>query len=331
MMAGGPSGMLGGSYQAGNWSSANHVDKTEHALSVSIPSTGDGMALYRGAGNAPAPLRFSIFSGGSWSSPADVAMGVSTRAAPAIVAAGATAAAVFHGDDYKHYFASYQASWMPTAEAVALPNNPASQSYGPNAAAIAQLVAETVVVFPGNDSVLYAQTRIAGQWQQAKAVPSSSVTLSPAIVALSSGDLLVAFVNKGDSKLMYTTRSAGTWAAPKAIDANSYSGEPPRLAALSSGEALVSFRGLDGKAYAARYVPANMPAWAMPAPIANPNPAVSSAPAVTVGIDGLDAELLFIKDVDGSAHHTRLSGNSWSVAVKVGGSNLSHVAAASAP
>ncbi len=334
LLAGGPSSVLGASFVPNQgWTSQTLSGSTGDGTALTITTAGDGVGALRQTGTGA--LRFTVWSGASWTALGDVASQLTTRAAPALDSAGTAAQLVSHGDDYLHYYGAYQGSWNPTAELVKPQSQP--QSFGPTPARIALLGSDVVVAFAGNDGSLYAQTRSGGTWQGAVNVTGSKIGLSPAIAALSSGaELMVVYVNddpnqSDDKKIFWSTRSAGLWSTPLKISDTIFTDEPPALAALAGGEALLAFRGTDGKPYTARYTPGANPPWSAAFGVDNPNPSVASPPAVAPGIGGVDAELAYVSQGTGSAAHTRLTGLSWATPVTVGGSGLGHVAIASAP
>src|SRR5262249_15218319 len=155
----------------------------------------------------------------------------------------------FHGDDFKHYFASYAASWSPTAEPIG--GAGPSQSFGPSPAAIVALGADDVVAFAGNDGNIYDHTRHAGSWSSAHSHMLGNVTsLTPALAALdgAAADLMLAFVRGSDARILSTVRTSSTtstWSAPAVVDNLAFTNDPPSLIGLPGGDALLVYRGQD--------------------------------------------------------------------------------------
>jgi hypothetical protein len=334
ILAAGSSSVLGGSFAPNQgWTTQTLSGATGDRPALALTSGGDGVGALRQTGTGA--LRFTVWTAGNWAALADVASQLTTRAAPALAGDGSAAQLVSQGDDYMHYYGAYQGSWNPTDEQVKPPSLP--QSYGPSSAAIAQLGADVVVAFAGNDGSLYAQTRSSGSWQGAANVTGSKLGLSPAIVALSSGaELMVVYVNDDsnqpdDKKIFWSIRTSGAWAAPLKISDAVFTDEVPALAPLAGGAALLAFRGTDGKPYTLRYTAGANPPWGAPFGVDNPNPSVASPPVVARGVGGVDAELAYVSQGTGSAAHCRLTGLTWSAPVVVGGTGLDHVAIASAP
>ncbi len=154
------------------------------------------------------------------------------------------------------------------------------------------------------------------------------VTLTPAIIAPSAGpDLMIVFVRSTDARLLYTTRTGGIWTLPVQIDVNALTNNPPALAALPGGAALLAYRGQDGKAYWSRRPLGG--SWTAPAAIAAPNVATPSAPAIAAGVGGVDAEMVFVDGATSTARHTRLTGTTWSAPAAIGGTGLTRAAISS--
>src|SRR5262249_45430706 len=145
-------------------------------------------------------LRYSIADSNAWTPFVAVAAGVTTRARPSVAALG-TAHVAFHGEDFKHYYAEHQATWMPMAEPI---GGAPQQSFGPSPPTVTVLGGNVVVAFAGDNGDLYDQTRTAGAWQPASAHSLGNVvSVTPALVALSQGpELMLLYVRKTDSKLL---------------------------------------------------------------------------------------------------------------------------------
>jgi hypothetical protein len=330
MLAGSDSSPLAAVFRPNQgWSSAPLAGSTVDRPAIATLADGSAIALVREA--ATDKLRYTQWNQSSWSALNDVSALVTTRSAPSLAQSGATAHAVYHGLNYMHYYAAYGTQWAPTDEPVAPINQP--QSFGPTAASVATVGSDVVVAFAGSDTELYVQERTGGVWGMAAPIAASHISHSPAIVELTSAppELMIVYVNHqpsqfDDKKLFWTTRTGGTWSTPQKIDDAVFTDEPIRLASLPNGQAIVSYRGSNGQGYWLRYDDTTMPPWSVAAPIGNPNPNVVSAPDVAAGIDGADAELVYVNTQDGSAYHARLMGTTWSAAAVVGGTALDHVA-----
>lgn len=307
--------------EGGGWSVESSAAGGSQRPAVAMRGQDDALALFRDDG----ALAYVTLDGAGWSSPANVGAAITTRATPALAAGSTSFAAVFHGDDFKHYFAAYASSFNPSAEAVGNP-----QSFGPNPASIALLGTTSVLTFVGDDGNLYDQSRVGGVWQAASGHGLSGLDDTPAIVALDAGaDLLVVF-NRTSTAVSFTTRSGAVWSTPADIP-SALTQDPVSLAPLSGGRAALAFRGTNGKVYAAIYDPGGGQPWSSPVAIDAPAGDTPSTPAVAPGVGGAEAELVYVTTGSGDVRHSRLQGSTWSASVSAGGSGLTSVAAASAP
>jgi hypothetical protein len=330
MIGGGSSQVVGGEFHPGQgWTTSTLTDATAFPPAVTLTSATAGVGLLRSNSNS-GELRYLTWSPGSFSAPAAIAAGVTTRATPSITQGGGTVSAVFQGDDFKHYFAGYVASWSPTAEPV---GGSANQSFGPSPATLTALGSSAVVAFAGNDGNLYDQTRAAGSWQAADGHGLSSVlSQTPTVVALASGpDLMIVFSRTSDSAILYTTRTGGTWTTPAVTDPTAFATGAVSVAPLAGGGAVMVFEGTDTKVYWSLYTPSASTPWSQPAALASPNFTTPSPPSVAPGVGGVDAELVFVDSSTGLANHARLTGSTWSAPAVIGGSGLIGVAVASHP
>ncbi len=290
---------------------------------VAMRGPDDAFAMLRTG--AAGDLAYMRLDGSGWSAPASVGAGVTTRATPGVAAGASEFVAVFHGDDFKHYFAAFNVGFNPQAQPVGNP-----QSFGPAPASIALDGVNPIIVFAGDDGNVYDQSRVGGVWQAAAGHGVTGVDETPAIVALDAGaDLLVVF-NRTNTIVSFMTRSGSNWSTPADI-ANALTNEPVDIAALPGGRAVLAFRGTNGKAYASVYDPGGAPVWSSPAAIDGPGGDTTSTPAVAPGIGGADAELLYVASGVGDVRHSRLQGATWSASVSAGGTGMTAVAAASAP
>lgn len=327
LLAAGSASVLAATFATlGGWSTTTLTGTSYDAAGVTLFGNTAVGAVHHSS-NA---LRYTVYSGG-WSTLTDVGPSITSRGAPALATDGAIALMVFLGTDYKHYFGSYASSWMPSAEPVG--PTVMTQSFGPTEARIARRGSETLVVFAGNDTQLYAQSRISASWQAAVAITPSKTWLPPAVASLDSGaELLVVFVREDDNqpddqKIFFATRSGGLWSTPQKISDSVFTNSPPTLAPMSGGRAVMAYRGQDGLGYVASYDPLQSPVWSAASAV---TPQILSYPAVARGVGAADAELAYL-DGPGSAYHQRLIGNGWSAPTLVGGMGLQSVAIASTP
>jgi hypothetical protein len=317
VLATGGSGVLQGAFDGASWSATTTPSPTSSVPPALSVVGGMGLGVVATDASMPnLPLVFATF-GGAWNSFA--AVGAVTRAAPALTGG----ALVYHAPDYKHALALYAGSWNPIDEAIAPPAQP--QSFGPTPPRATLLAGNPLVAFAGDDTQLYLQLRSGGTWSAATFVPGAAVQAPPAMVALSAGpELLAVWVHHAPStvdhtKLFWASRSSGVWSTPVKISEDVFTPEAPNLTALAGGDALVAFRGTDGKGYSLRW---SGGAWSSVLPLAAD---VITTPAVSAGAPGADAELAFVAP-GGAVEHMRLSGTTWSAPSSVGGSGLQHAA-----
>jgi len=300
------------------------------ALALTDESTGVGLVRDAKTGS----VQWVGWSPMGWTPFAALGPGITTRAAPSLGADMASAHALFHGDDYKHYYASFSAgAWVVTAEPV---GGAASQAFGPSPGAVAGIDGNVLAAYPGSDGSLYVQQRAGGAWGSGEALPNSATTqITPAVVRLPLGatTLITVFVRKENAGLYWSGRGAGgTWSAPMPVHATAITQDPVALAPYADGiKAALAYRGTDGKIYVSRFDPDASPPWTPPAGIAVPNPSITSSPALARGAGGADAELVYIDAASGKALHARITGGTVGPALDIApaASGLTHVAVAS--
>ena len=325
MLAGSATTVLAGEYHPGaGWMTTTLADATTDGPAIALTSSTSAIGLIRSTMGGQ--LRSTDWAPpGSWLPFTALGAAVTAHDTPAIVASGTSAAAAFHGDDFKHYFALHQATWAPVAEPI---GGSAAQSFGPTPAAITALGADVVVAYTGMNGDLYDQTRTGGAWLTAHGHGLGNVlTVTPAIIAPTAGpDLMILFRRSTDARIVYTTRTGTTWTAPAPIDVTALTNDPVSLVALPGGRAVTAYKGQDGKLYASRFDPAATPVWSTPAAVFTPNVAIPSTPALAPGLAGADAELVYIDGAGGAAKHTTLTGTTWSPPIVIGGTGLAHAA-----
>jgi hypothetical protein len=316
------------------WSTVLLPEETDGRPALAMTGEGEGVGLVRDLKTGA--LRWVGWSKLGWTPFTAVGPGITTRAAPALAGEKTVAHALFHGDDYKHYYAGFSAgAWFVTAEPV---GGAATQAFGPNPAAVAGLDGNVLAAYPGSDGSLYLQQRGAGAWGSGAALPNSATTqITPAVarLPLAQTAAVTVFVRKEDAGLYWSSRGPNnTWSAPAPVHQSALSLDPVALAALADGmKAALAYRGLDGKIYVSRFDPAASPPWTAPAGIAVPNPSIPSTPALATGVGGADAELVYIDAATGKALHARLSGGAFGPATDVapGASGLTHATIATPP
>jgi hypothetical protein len=318
-MTGYANGLIAGTYHPmSGWFTFPKTDATTEGIGIAFTDS-QATAVIRSVSNF-GELRYATWTG-DWSQFSAISAGVTTRATPAIAGADSVAHVVFHGDNYKHYYAQRQNGvWTTIAEAI---GGMATQSFGPTPASVAVLGADPIVDFAGDHGDLYDQTRMAGIWQPADAHGLGDVVdLTPAIAPLvaAGSELLVVYV-QNDTQVRWTVRTGGAWSAPADV-AMALTAAPVALTALPGGRALLAFRGTDGFLYTSLFDETAAPAWSLPAGISTPNVAITGIPAVAPGATGADAELAYV-DAGFVFYHTRLIAGAWSAPalISIGGTS----------
>jgi hypothetical protein len=322
VLAGGAANIVGGSFNGSSWTTTALTGTTTSSIALGITSARQGVGLIRGAANQ---LAYATWAG-SWVDFAPVATDT-TRGAPTLSPSGIGVQAVFHGLDYKFYYAAFDgATWNPVAEPV---GGAASQSYGPIAPSVATLGTDATLGFidGANANGFTTQDRTGSVWQGKVLVGTPTNLGTPTVTALTAGpELMGVYERANDNQVMFATRTAGVWSAPAPV-ANALSYNPPSLVGLPGGSTLLAFRGTDGNAYYATYAAG---AWSAVGPLASPNIAVAAAPSVAPGVGGMVAEMALV-ETNGNAYHTRFNGSTWSPPVFVASGFLLSAIIASAP
>jgi hypothetical protein len=300
------------------------AEATTFAPAIAMKSSSSAVAVLRS--NTGGELRFSTYNLGVWTAFQPVAAFVTTRATPQAAVYNGEVNVLFHGDNYKHYRAAYQAAWSPTAEPV---GGAATQSFGPSPAAVAGLPAELLAVYAGDNGDIYTQSYTT-DWQAA--VPfnlGNTVGLSPAVIPQKgAADAMMVYVRKADAKIYWTARSVNGWYPPVEIP-EALTADAPALAPLPNGAAVLAFRGTDSKIYTAIYTPGAPTPWTLPSELGGFS--TPSTPALAPGLAPAQAELAFIDTATGAAKHARLINMAWSAPVTVGGVAKTTVAIATSP
>ncbi len=307
-------------HPGGTWELSSPGEGSSHRPAVALLDAQTGVGLYRQPSDGS--LLFVKWAANGFAAPLAIGGLAKTVQAPSLVPWDDGAAAAYIATDFKHYFARYggpMSGWSPSAEPI-LANN--IHSFGPSAPAIAIVGGEVVVAYAGDNGNLYDQKRLAGVWQGANGHGvDGTVTLTPSIVAIPVGptEALIAYVRSSDQQVMFTLRNGGVWTTPAAVQ-NALSTEPVALTSVGDNGAALAFRGLDSNLYTCLYTPGNDPPWSGPKAF---GAATSAPPALARGIDGKDAELVFVSG--GQVQHARLSGGAWSAAEAIGGADVTSV------
>ncbi len=284
---------------------------------VSVPAEDYAVGLWQGTSDA---LVYAVWEGGGWSSPGALGPAITTRAAPAATALGADLVTLFHGQDFKHYLATWSNGAWLAPEPVGTPSD---HSFGPHPGAVAAVGSELVVLYAdgGAANDLYARSRSGGTWSAPSLVATGvDFNLRPALSAGGLGALTAAWVRQ-DGVILYAARQGGVWSAPAELPGASTPGDFA-LGTDGMGQAAVAFRGHDGHLYISVYLAG---AWQPPQQLAA---GVTGEPALAPGVGGAVAEILYVQN--GDLQHARIVGLSF-VAPVVAHPGVSDVTAASIP
>jgi hypothetical protein len=330
----GDDGALGGAVQdrGGAWVAApipGSAAKSKPALTA----FGAGfLAVTHGPGDV---LQTTTFAG-TWSPIATIgAAGV--KGAPSLAVVGANAHVVYAAgpDDHRDFMhgihdgGGWNAATAPVGNPPTIP-----ASFGTVSAGLAAVANQAVFVENGSDEGLYVRS-FAGTWSGATPVfgagtVGSTLPATPEAVALEGKfDLLIVYVEKTTRRLSFATREAASAALVGGtnIDANANTAEKLALALVSPTEAIVTFRGQDGKGYYSQATIGDPVTWSIPAAIGGDvAPVVDSTPAVARGVCGDDAVVVYASS--GAILARRLRGTTWSAAESIGGISGSRVGVA---
>jgi hypothetical protein len=337
------SNLLAGTFTVGGgWATTTLADQASFGPSLTTDSTGRGVGVY--ASTTGNTVSSTVWSGGVWGAPAPVAASAVARSTPGIDATGsATSYVIYQDTSYHYWYLAYGGTWS-SPEMVGTSGN---QYFGPFAATVAPLAGTTPTVsfFDGTTgmanptNVVTTADRNGGVWDSKNAALGTTpnivsntnqppYVIPTAIVTLSGGNNQLLVYVDVSTQIQYLTRSGITaWSAPLPV-AGATTFTPVALAPLPGSDAILAFRGQDGKLYSTVYS-FIAGTWSAVAPFSSPNVAVDTSPAVTHGIAGDTAEIAYV--AAGKAYHARFSGGTWSAPVLVGGSGLTGVAIAAAP
>ena len=251
-------------------------------------------------------IAWTKFEAGQTSLAPPVSIGSASSAAnPALAALTAPVSAklFYLGANNTHFEGSYTAAsgWnnaaMPIPGAVA--DGGGAGVPGKSAPAAAAVGASSVIAYSGSDAKLARQT-YSGSWgAPLPIVGADAFAQAPAMVAMDGGgkDLLLVYV--GTDLLLHSAARDGStkaWAAPQLVDSAASPSEPPELAPMTNGRAMLVWKGADGRPYFSVFDATKPKPWSIPAElVAGRNPTVRTAPAVVEGRCGSDATVTYVE------------------------------------
>lgn len=219
------------------------------ASALAVTGSGVGIGLVRASDDK---LRFTTWDGSTWTDLADTGPDNWTRAQPSLdTAAGrADAQAVFHGQDWKHYFLAYSLGWTASATAVGSP-----QAFGPNPPFILASGANATAAFIRDGGAgISTIDRVAAAWQPQATISTESCEASnhfvnPVLVAPASGaDAMLIWHGAADSskgsRLRFATHSSSGWSTAADVT-DAWTEEPISAAALPNGDVILAFKRSD--------------------------------------------------------------------------------------
>jgi hypothetical protein len=212
---------------------------------------------------------------------------------------------VYEGEDFKHYFLPWLNGWSVLGEAVAgaFGEMPPAIAYDPGAG--------NIVAYSPNGSGITTALRLGAEnWFSLAHAPRPVAAIQPAMAARPRGGVLLVYAGlSGELYWGASSPGANLWPLIQEIP-EARSADRVALTATADGAILV-FRGLNDELYWSRLATS----WSIPARVAALS--TSASPALAPGIDGHDAELLYVDPTDDTARHLSLSGDTWSTPIPI--------------
>lgn len=324
-------------HTSGAWTTQALAGASAASGPAVVPLGAGFVAAFRAAGDA---LSTASSTGTSWSAPTRVGV-ASARSTPALAITGTTAHLAFQDTSYLYMYSAWNGATWDAPSAVGAP-----QSFGFEAPALVGVGASVVAGFGGSSQgPLYLQERAGGAWGSAASVTGSAVCGTdggggvsrcggaPALLATggATADLLAVHIDRDTRLLTSTTRAVTTKALTVhgPVGAGVTSDEEVFLAKAGPTRAVLTFRGQDGKGYAALAdLSGAAPAWS--APVALSSSTLASVPRVAPGVCGDDAIATFVL-AGGGVKILRLRGATWGSEEAVGSAPARFAAIATRP
>jgi len=290
-----------------------------------IAMTPYGAGILAAITTASGALEWAELASGAWTSPSAVGSVVAADG-PSLAAIATIAHLVYQAPGADYFHAQFAAgSWISTTDPVGGTSSQTSGTRGPQLAAVGS---DLETVYVGSGSTLYDEI-----WNSAwlpateHASASADPTVAPTLIALSGGasELLVAYLSADGGSIMSMARTNGTWdAAPTKVASGPAHGAVA-LARLSTGRALIVYRGIDQTPYWATWNGAGV--WSSPLPIVpTSNPVIAGLPAATAGACGVDAFAAFAV-AQGGVETAAFANGTFEAPVTVAGTEGAEIAA----
>ena len=215
----------------------------------------------------------------TWSAPSSFQ---STGGAPSLTALGTQARVVYLGLDGLFYAGTYATGW-DTADTLAEPAA-GSGVPGKSSPALAAVGTSLVYAFTGSDGSLEKALSSGSGFAAPTKILSTAYAAAPAMVAMNGGakDLMIAYTGS-DLALHTVTRESSNkaWNVSVLVNDAAQTNDPPALAALPGGKALVVWRAVDKHGYWSVYDPSMVSPWSAPAElVAGANPVLAATPTL---------------------------------------------------
>jgi hypothetical protein len=321
LLAGSATQLYGKAFSPGaGWAGTNvFTAKTTDRIGLAFNSSGQGIGVIRSSSAPINQVMSTVYTPapipGTWSAFANLTGAPTTSGGPSVAAApGGPAQAAFIGlnPDFKYYYAAFNGGLWSAPEIVGLGtpstgvSRPGITAFGSNAEVGFIKVVAATNEFDSRD-------RIGGVWDpERKGSVAATANVPPELITMSSGpDFMAVFVDNSNN-IYYTTRSlGGVWAVPVQI-AGAATTDPMSLDALPGGKAVLAFRNnvASNHAMAAFYDPGT--GWGAVSDVSGVQLVAGASVAVTHGIGGAVAELVYARNSDGLAYHARFISGSWS-------------------
>lgn len=335
----GDAGVIAGEYhgRSRGWSVKPIVQGTggyrDPVLTITAEKQGIGILSLRPSGAPSSELHDVRWSPSGWVAQVSPIRGVSSISAPSIDSGLSGALLIYQRQDTSHATLTWTGQGWSESQPVVQGGRPSS---GPSAATLVMQGELATIAFLDDDNILgvdslFSQRREDGAWQEPEfAAPDVYADFPPVMIALDpSPHLLLVYAQKGSRALHSVYHDGSGWSNPQRIvnaiaEGVSEADFQYSVAALKGDRAILAYRDV-GEVRVAHF---DGERWTADDNIGS---IIRGVPAVARGIDGADAELMYVS-TDGSLRHARLMGDTWTAAERVGAvSNVVNIALTSVP